>query len=328
MSSLAIRYHQYGKLQECLVAEEVSLPEIEPDQVHIKLLAASINPSDFGMIMGSYGQKKELPAVAGREGVGEIIEIGKNVNHLKPGQWVQFPESLGTWQEACVTDAEGLKVLPEGLPIEMAATLFINPPTAWRLLHDFVELKSGDWIIQNAANSAVGIFVIQLAKKLGIKTLNIVRRKELKEKLKELGADEVFSEEEEYWKTGPEITGGKGIKLALNSVGGESAINLIKGLSPGGTHVTFGAMSFEPIRFPTRQLIFGDIKLAGFWIDSWMRSHSQKEVDTQFENIYALIKEGTFSTIVEKWYSLSAFKEALEHAAQPRFGKILFRGEE
>ncbi len=326
MSSLAIRYHQYGNPAECLVAEEVSLPEVGPDQVLIKLLAASINPSDFGMIMGSYGRKKELPAVAGREGVGEIMEVGKNVNHLNPGQWVQFPDALGTWQEACVTDAEGLKVLPEGLPLEMAATLFINPPTAWRLLHDFVELKSGDWIIQNAANSAVGIFVIQLAKKLGVKTLNIVRRKELESELKEQGADAVFTEEDDYWKSIDDITGGKEINLALNSVGGESAINLIKALSPGGTHVTFGAMSFDSIRFPTRQLIFDEIKLTGFWVDGWMRSHSKEEVDFMFEEIYALIKEGTFSTIVEKWYSLSAFKEALEHAAKPRFGKILFRG--
>ena len=326
MCSLAIRYHQYGNPAECLVAEEVSLPEVGSGQVLIHMLAASINPSDFGMIMGSYGRQKELPAVAGREGVGEITEVGKNIKHLKPGQWVQIPEALGTWQEACVIDAEELKVLPEGLPLEMAATLFINPPTAWRLLHDFVELNRGDWIVQNAANSAVGMFVIQLAKKSGFKTLNIVRRKGLEEKLKEMGADEVFSEEDEYWKSIKDITGGKEIKLALNSVGGDSAINLTKALSPGGTHVTFGAMSFEPIRFPTRQLIFNEIKLTGFWVDGWMRSHSKEEVDFMFEKLYELIKAGTFSTIVEKWYSLSTFKEALEHASKPRFGKILFRG--
>ena len=326
MSFLAIRYHQYGNPAERLVAEEVPLSEVGPGQVLIKMLGASINPSDFGMIMGSYGRKKELPAVAGREGVGEIMEVGKNVDHLKPGQWVQFPDALGTWQEACIADAVGLKVLPEGLPLEMATTLFINPPTAWRLLHDFVELKSGDWIIQNAANSAVGIFVIQLANKIGVKTLNIVRRKELKRELNNLGADEVFSEEENYWKSIDDITSGKGVKLALNSVGSESAINLLKALSPGGTHVTFGAMSFDSIRFPTRQLIFDEIKLTGFWVDGWLRSHSKEEADMMFEEIYALIREGTFSTIVEKWYSLSAFKEALEHVAKPRFGKILLRG--
>jgi len=326
MSSLAIRYHDYGNPVECLVAEKVHLPEVGLEQVLIKMLAASINPSDFGIIMGNYGLKKELPTIAGREGVGEIIEVGKNVRHLKPGQWVQFPDDLGTWQESCVADAEDLKVLPEGLSLENAATLFINPPTAWRLLHDFAEFKSGDWIVQNAANSAVGIFVIQLAQKLGLKTLNIVRRKELKERLKKLGADEVFSEEENYLKLIKDITDGKGIQLALNSVGGESALKLIKALSPGGKHVTYGAMSFEPIRFPTRQLIFDGITLTGFWVDSWIRSHSQEEVDFMFENIYSLIKTGTLFTIVEKWYSLSAFKEALDHAAKPRFGKILFRG--
>lgn len=326
MSALAIRYYQCGNPAECLTAEEVSLPEVGPDQVHIQMLASPINPSDFGMIMGSYGRNKELPAVAGREGVGEIVEVGQNVKHLTAGQWVQFPELLGTWQESCVAEAKALTALPEGLPLEMAATIFINPTTAWRLLHDFVDLNPGDWIIQNAANSAVGMFVIQLAKKLGFKTFNIVRRIELADRLIEMGAHVVKSETDEYWKSINEITGDKVIRLALNSVGGNSATNLVKALSFGGTHVTFGAMSFEPVRYPTRYLIFNKMKLVGFWLDHWMHTHSKEEIDSMFMNIYELIKEGTLSTKVEEWYNLSDFKKALDHATQPRFGKILFRG--
>ena len=323
-TTLALRYHKFGKPQDVLTAEEVPLPQVGSGQALVRMLAAAINPSDFGMIMGSYGRLKELPAVAGNEGVGEVEEVGSDVESIHVGQWVRMPVEEGSWRQACVTEASGLIAVPEGLPAETAATAFVNPPTAWRLLHDFVSLKPGDWIIQNAANSALGICVIQLAHHLGLKTLNIVRRRELETPLREHGADLVVTEEDEFYKNIDDLTGGNPIRLGLNSVGGPSAVNLIQALAPSGTLVTFGAMDFTRVRFPTRQLIFNDIQLRGFWLDKWRRSHTHGEVQALYDRIFALLRENILRPVTAKTYPLSEYKEALTHALQPRYGKILF----
>ena len=323
-TTLALRYHKFGKPQDVLTAEEVPLPQVGPGQALVRMLAASINPSDFGMIMGSYGRLKELPAVAGNEGVAEVEEIGPGVKNIRVGQWVRMPVEAGSWRQACVAEASGLFVVQEGLPAETAATAFVNPPTAWLLLHDFVKLQPGDWVIQNAGNSALGLCVIQLARHLGLKTLNVVRRPELEALLREHGADRVVTEEDEYYKNIDDLTGGNPIRLGLNSVGGPSAVNLIQALAPGGTLVTFGAMDFTRVRFPTRHLIFNDIRLRGFWLDKWRRSHTPGEVQALYDRIFALLGENILRPATAKTYPLSEYKEALAHALQPRFGKILF----
>ena len=184
-TSLALRYHKFGKPHDVLVAEELPLPQVVSGQALVRMLAASINPSDFGMIMGNYGRLRELPALAGNEGVGEVEEVGPGVENVRVGQWVRMPVEEGSWRQACVAEASTLYCVPEGLPAETAATAFVNPPTAWRLLHDFVSLQPGDWVIQNAGNSALGLCVIQLARHLGLKTLNVVRRSELEALLRE-----------------------------------------------------------------------------------------------------------------------------------------------
>jgi len=319
--ALALRHHEFGKPLEVLAVEQVALPAVGEGQVLLRMLATVINPSDFGMIGGSYGRLPSLPAVAGREGVGEVVELGAGVDSVKVGDRVRLPE--GCWRDYMVADAADLWVIPEGVPLEMAAMAFVNPPTAWRLLRD-ADLRPGQWVIQNAANSAVGLFVIQMAKHLGIKTINVVRRAELVDELKAMGADVVVLDTDDYPKQLKELTGGGEIKLALNSVGGESAMRLVKALSNGGTHITFGAMSFETVRFPTRFFIFNDITLKGFWMDKWFRQNTKERIEIMYGKIWSLMREGTINAPIAGRYALKDFKQAIEHAQQSRCGKILF----
>lgn len=288
------------------------------------MVAASINPSDVGMILGNYGKLPVLPAVAGREGVGEIVSVGTDVSRLKPGMKVRIPEEAGAWQTHCVAPASALSILPEGIPDEMAAMAWINPPTAWRLLRDN-QLSVGDWIVQNAANSAVGIFVIQMARHLGIHTVNVVRRPELIEPLLKLGADAVVLDNDEYPKNIRTLTRGSTVMLGLNSVGGESAMRVLRSLSDGGRLVTFGAITFESVRFPTRQLIFNNISLSGFWMDHWFRHQNHGRVQIMLDKIFSLMRAGILRAPVAASYPITQVKEALSAQSQPRLGKILLR---
>jgi trans-2-enoyl-CoA reductase len=321
--SRAVVYREYGRPGEVLQLEEHPLPELGPGDVRIRVLAAPIHPSDFGMILGKYGSLKELPAIAGREGVGTVEAVGSAVSDLTEGDRVVVPTAAGTWQTACVVPAKGLFKVPVDLPLEIAANLRVNPPTAWRLLRD-AHLAEGDWVIQNAANSAVGLHVIEMARYLGLKTLNVVRREELIEPLTAHGADVVVLEESGYEKEVNELTGGVPIKLALNSVGGQSALRLVKALGKRGQHVTFGAMTFDAVRLPTADLIFKDIRMTGFWMDRWYRENSAARAEIMFEKLFNLMRRDIVKATISGRFGIEEYAEAVQAAADSRLGKVLF----
>jgi len=320
----AIRHHEFGKPQDVLRLEQLPLSEPKPGEVRVKLLAATINPSDYGMIGGSYGHLRDLPAVAGREGVGQIDTLGEGVDSVKVGQRVRFPDE-GTWQDYACMAAGELMLVPDSVPVDQAAISFINPPTAYCLLKKVIDLPAGSWIVQNAGNSAVGLSVIQMAKAMGLKTISQVRREELVEPLKAMGADHVVLEGSGWAKQITELTGGEPLRLALNSIGGESAIDQIKALGEGGTQVTFGGMVGDLVRFPTRFLIFNDVRLVGFWWDKFCKAQGADVVRDVMDEVYAMMADGRLKLPIEASYQFSQIQDAIAHDKSPRLGKVLLR---
>jgi NADPH:quinone reductase-like Zn-dependent oxidoreductase len=325
MQQSAIRHHSFGKPLEVLQLEQMAQPEPQAGEVRVRLELATINPSDYGMIGGSYGSLRELPAVAGREGVGVVEALGAGVNSVEIGTRVRFPGENGAWQASACVAADQLLVVPSAVPVEQAAISFINPPTAYCLLKKIVDLKAGDWVVQNAGNSAVGLSVIQMAKAFGLKTISQVRREELIEPLKAMGADHVVLEGSAWAKGVSEMTGGAPVRLALNSIGGESAIDQIKVLGDGGTQVTFGGMVGDKVRFPTRFLIFNDVRLTGFWWDQFGKRNGVEAVREVMAEVYAMMADGRLKLPIEKTYPFSDYKAAIQHDGQPRLGKILLK---
>lgn len=320
----AICHHEFGQPLDVLRLENVQQAEPQIGEVRVRLLAATINPSDYGMIGGSYGRLRELPAVAGREGVGVVEAIGRGVTSVGVGARVRFPEA-GAWQETACMAADDVLLVPADVSIEQAAFSFINPPTAYCLLQKIVDLAPGSWVLQNAGNSAVGLAVIQMAKVLGFKTISQVRREELIAPLKALGADHVVIEGSGWAKQVNELAGGEPIQLALNSIGGASASDQIKALGEGGTQVTFGAMVGDLVRFPTRFLIFNDVRLVGFWWDQWSQKAGAQGLNQVMSAVYAMMRDGTLKLPVEATYSFAEYEAAIKHDQQPRFGKVLLK---
>ncbi|TVP80722.1 MAG: alcohol dehydrogenase [Puniceicoccaceae bacterium] len=323
MQQSALRHHSFGKPLEVLQLESIPVAEPRAGEVRVRLEAASINPSDFGMIAGTYGHLRELPAVAGREGVGVVEALGAGVDSVSVGTRVRFPGEAGAWQASACIAADELLVVPSGVPVEQAAISFINPPTAYCLLRKMVELKPGDWVLQNAGNSAVGLSVIQMARAFGLKTISQVRREELVAPLQAMGADHVVLEGSDWAKNSQQLTGGAAIRLALNSIGGESAIDQIKALGEGGTQVTFGGMVGDKVRFPTRFLIFNDVRLVGFWWDAYARRLGVAGVRAVMAEVYAMMADARLSLPIERKYPFSEYESAIKHAGEPRLGKVL-----
>lgn len=319
----ALQFNEFGKPLEVLQLVNWEMGGPEKGEVLVKMLAASINPSDLGTIGGSYGVLPELPGVGGLEGVGEVLEVGKEVEGFALGDWVLLPAGLGTWRSHVGCGVENLEKVPEGLPVEQIAMAAVNPLTAELLLEKLS--KQGDWFVQNAANSAVGIAMIQIAKAKGIPSVNLVRRKELVEPLQKLGADYVFLDDEDAVKKIRGLDAELGRPShAFNSVGGQSAYRMAKMLRQGGQHITYGAMTSESVRFPTRYLIFDDIQFSGFWVTRWRKNSPPDVVAAYQQKIYDYIAKGILRLPVEAKYPLAEFAKALQHNTSPRLGKILF----
>jgi len=322
---LAAVYERHGNPADVLHVESLPWPTPAEGEAVVKMRAAPINPADLNQIEGKYPIRSELPATPGFEGAGVVVEIAPGASNVPADALVILPHNIGTWRDAVAVKADELVVVPNGIEPVHAAMLKINPMTAWRLLHDYVDLKKGDWLIQNAANSAAGRAVIQIAHELGYKSVNVVRRGELTDELRAEGGDVVLVDGENLRDEVKAATTGAPIRLGLNAVGGDSALRLANCLAPGSTLVTFGAMGLQPLKIPNGLLIFKDLRFRGIWINKWYDNATKQERMEAFQPLFEMAKRGLLKTKIEKAYPLGEAKAAVAHAAQSkRSGKIIF----
>uniref|UniRef100_A0A3Q2SND5 Enoyl-[acyl-carrier-protein] reductase, mitochondrial n=1 Tax=Fundulus heteroclitus TaxID=8078 RepID=A0A3Q2SND5_FUNHE len=300
----ALVYRKHGDPSRVVELEDVPVPQTGEKDVLVKLLASPINPSDINMIQGTYAILPDLPAVGGNEGVAQVLEVGSQVKSLKPGDWVIPRDAgLGTWRTEAVLAEDDVILVPNGIPLLSAATLGVNPCTAFRMLSDFEDLRPGDSVIQNAANSGVGQAVIQIAAARGINTINVIRDRpdftQLCDRLKAIGASHVIKEEslrrpemKELFKTCSKP------KLALNGVGGKSATELLRHL---------------------HALIFKNVKVRGFWVTQWKRDHSHdgRAFRAMVDDLCSLIQKGKLTAPACTEVCLQDYEKALGAALQP-----------
>jgi mitochondrial enoyl-[acyl-carrier protein] reductase / trans-2-enoyl-CoA reductase len=298
-------------------------PEPGPGELRVRMQRAPINPADLNFIEGTYGIKPTLPAVPGMEGCGIVDAVGPRVEGFQPGDLVLVP-GIGTWQRHHTLNASRCFRLPAELSPDLACMLYINPPTAWGLLHEFTPLAPGSWIIQNGANSAVGRCVIQLARARGWKTLNLVRRADVIDELRALGGDVVELDEPTLPKRLDALIGGAVIPLGLNCVSGESASTVAKCLGQNGHLVTYGAMSRQPLKIPNGLLIFKNLHLHGFWLTRFYQSAPRPLAQAIITELAALMMQGAMTIAVDAVYPLSQHAAALRRAHEDgRSGKVL-----
>jgi trans-2-enoyl-CoA reductase len=303
--------------------EKQLLPEPGPGEVLVRVAAAPIHPADLNSIEGKYPATPQSPFPGGREGAGHIEAIGPGVASLRIGDCVSLQSPQGTWRDLALVLESSAHRVPPGISPIAAALLRINPGTALRLLRDFKKLAPGDWIAQNAANSAVGRAVAQLARHFGLHTVNLVRRSESVDPNLRAAGD-VFLPDEASSDLRA-AAGGAPIRLALNAVGGESALRLANALAEGGALITYGAMARQPLRVPNGLLIFQGVQFRGFWLARWVREQPPEALAAMLGELCEFARLGILDHRVAAAYPLEDASSAIEHAARPgRDGKVLF----
>ncbi len=323
----AVRFSRFGPATD--VADLVDMPEPAPPgvgEVLIQILASPVNPSEFLSFEGRFGSyAPKLPVFAGGEAVGRVIGIGAGVTHLNPGDRVLTQYAgRGSWRERLTAKADGMFPLPDDIDVLQLAMLAVNPPTAWNMMHLFVGLQPGDWILQNAGTSSVGYNVIRLARRLGARTVSIVRSKDQIVPLLTAGANAAVVDGPDLADRIVVAVNNASIRLAFDAVAGAATRALANAVGPGGTVVIYGILSGGKSDVDTTDILFRDVRLRGFWLTQWFRQTPHEEKRQLYEQLAGLMKDGTIEIPIEATYPMTQVKAALAHAARPsRAGKVL-----
>lgn len=294
-----------------------------PGKVTVRIEAGPINPAEILLIQGLYASKPPLPTRLGIEGVGTIEAVGDGVTALRVGDRVMSLDRRN-WTEMLVLPEAAVIPVPGDLDIHQLSMLKVNPATAELMLDRYVDLSPGDWVIQNAANSAVGRYVIQLARARGVHTLNVVRRTGLEDELRAAGADLVLSDGPDLGERVRAEIGDASVPLAIDAVAGTGTLNLAGAVSEGATIVNYGLLSGQPCQVSADQTVFKGITLTGFWLAKLLGGMGREEMVALYAGLAKRLAAGEIHAPVEATYGLDALGEALAHAGREgRSGKIL-----
>lgn len=317
---------RFGDPAEVLSVQEVPAPQPGPGQALVRVLLSPIHNHDLWTARGSYGFKPEMPARAGTEAVGVVEALGEGVEGLAVGQRVATGGSFGAWAELIVAPAAGLIPVPEGMGDEAAAQLVSMPFSAIALL-DFLEVSEGAWIVQNAANGAVGRLVAQLAAARGIHVLGLVRRTAGVEELRQQGIERVVATDDDGWRDRVrEIVGEAPLVAGVDSVGGSAAGDMVSLLAEYGVLVVFGAMASPTLQIGSGDVIFKHVVIKGFWGSRVFPAMAREKRAALMGELVSGIGSGALTLPVEKVYSLDEIADAARANTAPgRRGKILLR---
>ncbi|MEF2977993.1 zinc-binding dehydrogenase [Subtercola sp. YIM 133946] len=322
----AITHSQFGEPSDVLSVEEVPLVEPGAGEVRVRTILSPIHNHDLWTIRGTYGFKPELPARAGTEALGVVDALGEGVTRLSLGQRVASGSTFGVWAEYFIAKAGALIPVDNSISDEAAAQLVAMPFSAISLLES-LDLAEGDWLVQNAANGAVGRLVAQLAAPRKINVLGLVRRAAGVEELAAQGIGNVVSTDAENWvEQVRELTGDAPLRVGIDSVGGEASGDVLSLLAEQGSLVVFGAMGSPVMQISSGDIIFKNLTVKGFWgstVSATMPSDTRRAL---FGELIRRIQDGDLTLPVEATYSFEEARAASDANFVPgRDGKIMLR---
>jgi mitochondrial enoyl-[acyl-carrier protein] reductase / trans-2-enoyl-CoA reductase len=318
-----------GEPADVLELVEFRAPAPGPDQVLVEVQAGTINASDFLYISGQYFVTPQPPSDVGAEGVGRVVAVGPGENESLVGSRVLLLPTYrhGTWATHLIAETTDIVVVPDDVDTVQLAMVGINPMTALLLLRNYGDPSMPDrWIGQTAGNSAVGEYLIKLARRFGWKTLSVVRREAAAEQVRSWGGDRVVIDDENLESNLAQALSGTELDIVVDSVGGRAARQLASHLRFGGTLVSYAVLSGQSASVSVLELIGRHVNWTGFWLVNWLRNTDTAVVHDAYRDLVALVGDGTLSARVARTVRLEDWKDAvsLAQGATGREGKVVF----
>ena len=320
----SVSYAEFGDATKVLQLVERDLPQPGAGQVRIKLVLSPIHNHDLMTIAGVYGIKPPLPSVPGTEAVGVVDALGEGVSNLRVGQRVMGGASAA-WAEYFLADAARVIAVPDSIDDATACQLISMPLSAKILLAD-LKVSAGDWIIQNAANGAVGKLLNQFAAEAGVNVVNLVRRDAGVAEMAALGFGNTVSTATDDWREQVKaLTGGAPIVRGLDSVGGDGPEALLSVAADRAEVISFGNLSGKKITLSSDTILFKQATVRGFWM---ARSAAGGEaIGRAIGELVTAAATGKLKLVVDGIYDLAQAREAAAASGEPgRKGKVAIKG--
>lgn len=318
----AIRIHQFGPTEEVLQYEEVPTPTAGSNELLIKVEAASLNRADLGLRSGRYRVKPEdLPLIPGREFAGTVASLGSGVQGFSTGQRVVAQTGMGGYAEYAVAKTSVVRPVPQGVDSVTAAatpTVFL---TAWFALLEDGKLQKGERALIQAGGSGVGMAAIQIVKLLGSSVITTAGSDDKCRRLRDLGADEAINyTTKDFREEVRRVTGGRGVNVVLEMIGGEVYTKSLEVLAPGGRLVSIGGAA-GPIPDSPPPLTEGR-KASRFSITNYL--NSRPEDFKQLDTFLKLIGEKKLKVVIERTFPLKEARAAQRYLeGRDHFGKVI-----
>lgn len=318
-----------------LVMKDVAVPEVGPGQVRVKLYASALNHRDLYFVEGR--SKADPGSILGSDGAGWIDAVGEGVTRVQIGDPVLIVPSLGwphvssappinfrilgvpdpgTFAEMIVLPEENVLPKPAYLSFEEAAALPLSALTAYRALITRAKLSSGETVLIPGIGGAVAQHALMIAHALGATVFVTSRDPEKGKRAKELGARDVFSTNDDFAQSVLQATGGVGVDVVVETVGGVTFPTALKALKKGGRLVTFAAGYGNTVELDIRSFFYGQYTLLG----TTMGSTEEMQAMLTF---YAL---NGLRPIIDHVYPSTSLREAITRLTEGQaFGKLLLK---
>lgn len=321
-----LTYHAFGEPQDVLAVHDAPTPEPAAGQVRIRTTLSAIHNHDLWTVRGTYGYRPTLPAIGGTEAVGVIDAVGEGVDAALIGRRVTTAAGRGTWAEAFLAPASAVIPLPDAITDEAGAQLMAMPFSALALL-ETLNVQPGDWIIQNAANGAVGRTLALLGRARGVNVINLVRRQDGVTDLAAQGIEHTFATDTDHWKDDVRaLVGDAPIRAAVDSIGGSASGDLAQLLGMDGTLVSFGSMKGEAMQISSGDVIFKHLTVKGFWGSRIIGDMTPEERARLTRELVTLVASGDLPLPVGGTYALADIRDAVTASLTPgKTGKILLK---
>lgn len=312
-----------------LKVEQVEAPQVGDNEVLVKVAAAVINPSDIIYTLGQYVQYVEAPHRAGFEGSGTVIEIGKNFKgNLKVGDKVSIvthDPKLGVYSEYISLPESSVFLMNPTISFEEGASHFINPGTVSLMVKQV--LKEGHKaVIHTVGASALGKMLIRILKENDIKTINLVRRDDVKEELTQLGADYVLNmKDADFEQKLEEIAKKENATKCYDSIGGKIALTILRRMPAGSSMSIYGLLSGETtVPVDLSDLLTGK-KITAFYLWHEFSLLTQEEKVKLIQSIQDRLNT-TYSSKIEKVFPLEEVTKAFENSTiNASIGKTILK---
>lgn len=323
MKGRATVVEQFGPPSDVVVLLDTKRRPLKPNEVRVRMIGSAINPSDIVTISGAYRSRIRLPFFPGYEGVGVVEETGDQVTELYVGDRVLPISSAGCWQELKISDAKWCFPVSDALSFPQAATMYVNPATAWLMLDELANIAPRLNVVISAAASAIGCMMIRLLNLQGIEPIVTVRNKQSTQRFENLRVRRILLTSTPSFETDlTECSRRMPIDIVLDAVGGDVGWSLARCLRPNGLFIQYGLLSGEPIALGAFHGL--PIRFKMFSLREWIHRRTRVQIASLLTTIEQLVLDQTLDSPIEASYPLENIHSALQHQGSPcRTGKIL-----